>query len=100
MGPANLPPAIAVRLASKINNVIRRPDATAQFNEMGLEVVGTTPEQFAAHVNSEVPKLAARMRAAVCRLAEQANPACSSESRIGRHDRGATLIVGWYACTW
>ncbi len=58
MGPANLPMPIAERLASEINAVIRMPEVTARLNQMGFEVIGTSPKDFSAHVHSEVEKWA------------------------------------------
>jgi len=52
-GPANLPPATLDRLNKALVAAIRRPEMRAQFEPLGLDLMGTTPAEFAAVVRSD-----------------------------------------------
>ena len=54
--PAATPPAIVERLNSAIAKGLAAPDARERLGALGGEVVGGTPEQFAAHVRGESAK--------------------------------------------
>jgi len=56
LGPAGLPPAVLARLNSEINKALALPDTKERYTTLGLDVAGTTPEQFTAHLNSEYVK--------------------------------------------
>lgn len=56
--PAGVPQAIIARLNAEINKALTAPAVREKFPEMGLEIVGGTPEQFAAHIKSEAAKWA------------------------------------------
>jgi tripartite-type tricarboxylate transporter receptor subunit TctC len=38
--------------------VIAQPDLRAKFADLGLEVIGTSPDEFAAVIKSEIPRWA------------------------------------------
>ena len=54
--PAGTPPAIAHKLSREIARIVRLPDVIQRMATDGSEPVGSTPEQFAAHIKSEVEK--------------------------------------------
>lgn len=56
--PAKLPPEMVAVLNKGINQVIDTPDVRARFAEMGIEVVGGTPEDLARFLHAEIAKWA------------------------------------------
>jgi len=56
--PARTPPAIVKRLNSEIVKALQTPDIAEQMARQGLDTVGSTPAEFAAHLKLEVPKWA------------------------------------------
>ena len=56
--PAGVPKATIARLNVEINKALATPTVREKFPEMGLEIVGGTPEQYAAHIKSETVKWA------------------------------------------
>jgi tripartite-type tricarboxylate transporter receptor subunit TctC len=55
---AKTPPAIVTRLNEEIVRVLRRPDVIERFRNSGVEVVGSTPEEFAAAMKADMAKWA------------------------------------------
>jgi tripartite-type tricarboxylate transporter receptor subunit TctC len=56
MAPAKTPRAIVDRYNQIIVAHLKRPDVAKKLQELGLDVVGSTPEQMAAHVKAEIAK--------------------------------------------
>jgi tripartite-type tricarboxylate transporter receptor subunit TctC len=56
--PAGVPKAIIARLNAELNKALTTPSVRDKLPEMGLEIVGGTPEQYAAHIKSETVKWA------------------------------------------
>ena len=56
MAPAGTPPDIIAKLNTEINRIIRLPDVSEKLQALGAEIVGSTPEEFAAYVKSEIVK--------------------------------------------
>jgi len=56
--PAGVPKAVIARLNAEINKALAAPAVREKFPEMGLEIVGGTPEQYATHIKSESAKWA------------------------------------------
>jgi tripartite-type tricarboxylate transporter receptor subunit TctC len=54
--PARTPPALVTRLNSEIVKVLRSPAIRERFAAEGVEPVGNTPAQFAAHIKLELAK--------------------------------------------
>ena len=50
------PPAVVNKLNREIVRIVRLPDVIQKMSTDGSEPVGNTPEQFAAHIKSEVEK--------------------------------------------
>jgi tripartite-type tricarboxylate transporter receptor subunit TctC len=56
--PAKTPGAIVVRLNREIVQAIRQPEAKDKLFVLGLEVLGGSPEEFAADLRNEIAKSA------------------------------------------
>lgn len=56
MAPAGTPADVVNRVSADIAAVLRMPDVRDQLVGMGLEVVGSTPAEFAQYVKSESAK--------------------------------------------
>jgi tripartite-type tricarboxylate transporter receptor subunit TctC len=56
MGPAKLPPEIVARLNGEIVKILKQPEIADKLTSMGADVVGSTPEEFAAYLKNEVTK--------------------------------------------
>jgi tripartite-type tricarboxylate transporter receptor subunit TctC len=54
---ARTPEAIIARLNEEIVRVLRRPDVKEKFFGNGVEVVGSTPAEFAATINAQVARM-------------------------------------------
>ncbi len=60
--PVKTPPAIVTRLNAEIVKVLALPEVRNQFGIQGIEVLGGTPEQFAAYIRDEIAKWAKVIR--------------------------------------
>ncbi len=56
-GPAKMPRALVDKLNAECNRILQLPDVKRRLDELGLEVQGGTPEQFAAFVRKEADRL-------------------------------------------
>jgi tripartite-type tricarboxylate transporter receptor subunit TctC len=56
VAPAGTPPAIVNKLNHEIVRIVHLPEVIQKMAADGSEPVGSTPEQFAAHIKSEVEK--------------------------------------------
>jgi tripartite-type tricarboxylate transporter receptor subunit TctC len=64
MVPAGTPRPIVERLHRTIVNSLQQPDVVQRLQTEGAEVIGSTPDQFGAHIKSELTRVAAVVRAA------------------------------------
>ena len=55
--PAKTPRAIVDKLNAECNRILLMPDVKRRLDELGLEVQGGTPDQFAAFVKVEAMRL-------------------------------------------
>ena len=55
--PAKTPAAVINRLSQEIARVVNRSDVKEKFNSSGSDVVGSTPEQFAAAITTDIARL-------------------------------------------
>lgn len=62
--PAKTPKAIVNRLNADIVRVLRAPEMKAHLESQGFDVLGTTPEAFAAFTRADVAKWAKDLKAA------------------------------------
>jgi len=56
LAPAGTPAPIVARLNAETNKVLGRPDVQATLGAQGLQLAPGSPEQFAAHIKSEIAK--------------------------------------------
>ena len=54
--PAATPRTIVTRLNREIVRILKLPDVSERFSAEGAELIGNTPEEFAAYINSEIAK--------------------------------------------
>ncbi len=58
IAPAGLPQAIVAQLNAEVNLVLATPAIAGKLHDLGLQTVGSTPEQFAAHIRKEAARWA------------------------------------------
>ena len=58
LAPANTPRRIISRLNDVLVKVVRAPETRAQFEALGADPVGSSPEEFAAFIRKETEKYA------------------------------------------
>ena len=66
--PARTPPEIIKRMSDEVARIVRLPDVKTRLLDTGIEVVGSTPEQFAAFIRSEVERYGNVVRASGAKL--------------------------------
>jgi len=54
--PAKTPKEIVAKLNTQIVKILRQPDMVERLRNIGMEPIGDTPEQFAAHIIAEMKK--------------------------------------------
>jgi tripartite-type tricarboxylate transporter receptor subunit TctC len=64
LAPAGTPAPIVARLNADVNKALARDDVRNTLGAQGLDVAPGTPEQFAAHIKSEIAKFTRVARAA------------------------------------
>jgi tripartite-type tricarboxylate transporter receptor subunit TctC len=62
--PAATPKAVVARLNAEIDAILKQPDVVQKLNALGFELVGGTPEQFAAIIPGESEKWAPIIKSA------------------------------------
>jgi tripartite-type tricarboxylate transporter receptor subunit TctC len=63
VAPARTPPAIVSRLSQEIGRALRAPDVRDRLLSQGMEPVSNAPEEFSAHIKSEMTKWARVVKA-------------------------------------
>jgi tripartite-type tricarboxylate transporter receptor subunit TctC len=58
MGPAGMPTAMVQQLNAATNEVLRSPELLARMQELGAEVGGGSPDEFAHFIQSEIQRYA------------------------------------------
>ena len=62
--PAGTPKTIVARLNAEIDAILKQPDVVQKLNAAGFELIGGTPEQFAAVIKGESDKWAPVIKSA------------------------------------
>lgn len=58
VAPAGTPAPIVARLHREVGEVLKDPEIRARFKDLGLDIVGNTPEEFAHFIRQDVAKWA------------------------------------------
>ena len=56
IAPAGLPPELARKIAADIGTAVKSPEMAARMTTLGLEAVGSSPEQYRAVIRAEIDK--------------------------------------------
>ncbi len=63
VAPAGIPKDVTIALHRAMTTTLNDPDVRKRLDSLGVDVIGNTPEEFAAYIKSEVPKWAAIIKA-------------------------------------
>ncbi len=64
LAPAGTPPAVIERTHRAAVGALRAPDLEPRLRELGIQPVGSAPAEFAAHIEREIPRMAAVLEGA------------------------------------
>jgi tripartite-type tricarboxylate transporter receptor subunit TctC len=62
LATAGTPPEVVAKLSAETVRVLNLPEVKERFRSLGVEVIGSGPEQFAQHLKSEIAKWGAVVR--------------------------------------
>jgi len=68
VAPAGTPPDVIETLHRATVAALNDPETKKRLADLGVEVAGTSPQQFAAYIKSEIPKWTAVVKAAGAKL--------------------------------
>ena len=68
LAPAGTPREVIDRLHAAIVRALKQPDVAKRLAAEGAELIGSTPEEFAAHIKSEIARVGQVVRAAGIRI--------------------------------
>jgi len=63
VAPAGTPKDVVDKLSAAIAAALKDPVVRQALNELGVDIVGNTPAEFAAYIKSEIPKWSAVVKA-------------------------------------
>ncbi len=66
--PAGAPRPIIATLHREIIKILRQPDNAAQFENLGYDLIGSTPQEFSTYIRAEIPKWAIAVKKSGARL--------------------------------
>jgi tripartite-type tricarboxylate transporter receptor subunit TctC len=70
MAPAGTPPAIIDKVYRETSRALALPDVRKRFAELGVDLIGNTPAEFAAVIREEIPQWAAVIKGAGIKASE------------------------------
>ena len=68
LAPAGTPRAVVDTLHAAIVKALKHPDVSKRLAAEGAEIIGSTPEEFGAHIKAEVARVGKVVRAARIRI--------------------------------
>ena len=68
IGPAGMPPALLQKISADIGQVVRSAEVVSRMQQLGMEPVGTTSEQYTAQIRQDIDKWAAIVKSAGIKL--------------------------------
>src|SRR5438067_3488101 len=68
LAPAGTPREVIGRLHGAIVKALKEPEVSKRLAAEGAEVIGSTPDEFAAHITAEIARVGAVVRAAGIRI--------------------------------
>jgi tripartite-type tricarboxylate transporter receptor subunit TctC len=68
IAPAGLPAALLQKISADIAQAVRSPELVARAGALGLEPVGSTPEQYTAQIRQEIDKWSGIVKTAGIKL--------------------------------
>jgi tripartite-type tricarboxylate transporter receptor subunit TctC len=68
VAPAGTPQDVVATLHRALNETLNDPEIRRALTNLGVDVVGNTPEEFRAYIRSEIPKWAGIVRASGAKL--------------------------------
>ena len=68
VAPAGTPREIVARISTEVSRALNAPEVRERLLAQGVEPVGSTPEQFAAHLESEMRRYAAVIRSSGAKI--------------------------------
>lgn len=68
IGPAGMPPALLQKISADIGQVVRSAEVVARMQQLGMEPVGSTSDQYNAQIRQDVDKWAAIVKSAGIKL--------------------------------
>jgi tripartite-type tricarboxylate transporter receptor subunit TctC len=68
IGPAGMPPALLQKLSADIGQVVRSAEVVSRMQQLGMEPVGSTSDQYTAQIRQDIDKWAAIVKSAGIKL--------------------------------
>jgi hypothetical protein len=68
IAPAGMPPALLQKISADIGQVVRSAEVVARMQQLGMEPVGSTSEQYTNQIRQDIDKWAAIVKSAVIKL--------------------------------
>jgi len=62
LGPAGMAPELATRIQREIVKVMNQPETRERLVGMGMDIIGSTPEDFGAFLRAEIVRYAKVIR--------------------------------------
>jgi tripartite-type tricarboxylate transporter receptor subunit TctC len=68
VAPAHTPKEVIARLNRALAAALEDPTIKKPLGDLGVDIIGGTPEEFAAYIKSEIPKWTAIIKASGAKL--------------------------------
>jgi len=68
LAPAGTPREIVTRLHSEIVNALQKPEVQSRMAALGVDIIGNSPQEFAAFIKRDIAKWAVVIKASGARI--------------------------------